>query len=415
MSLGVAERPAALRPRVGVLATHPVQYYGAWYRALARCVDLDVFFAHRPTPRQQGDGFGVGFQWDVPLLDGYRHRFLRNRARRPDPSAFLGCDTPEIAALVRDGRFDAFVVHGWASRSYWQAIAACRRTGTPVLVRGDSQLRTARSRLRRALKYLLYRGFIPRFDAYLVVGERAREYLAHYGADPRRMFFSPHAVDNRFFGERADAARAHREALRDRWGLPKNAVVFLFSGKLIDKKRPGDFVRAVAAIAGRDREIWGLVVGDGALRGPLEAATGERAAPIRFAGFLNQTAMPEAYAVSDALVLPSDGGETWGLVVNEAMASGLPAVVSDAVGCGPDLVRTGETGQVFPCGDAGALAARLGELAADRAGLAAMGAAARRHVQGYSLERAAEAVVAAVEIVADRPRRTGPARSRVDR
>jgi glycosyltransferase involved in cell wall biosynthesis len=415
MSLGVVERPAGPRPRVGVLATHPVQYYGPWYRTLALCVDLEVFFAHRPPPRQQGDGFGVGFEWDVPLLDGYRHRFLRNRASRRDPSTFMGCDTPEIATLVRDGRFDAFVVHGWASRSYWQAIAACRRTGTPVLVRGDSQLETARSRLRRALKYPLYRLFIPRFDAYLVVGERARAYLAHYGADPRRMFFSPHAVDNRFFGERADAARAHRAALRDRWGLPKNAVVFLFSGKLVDKKRPGDFVQAVAAAAGRDRAVWGLVVGDGALRASLEAATGEAGAPIRFAGFLNQTAMPEAYAVSDALVLPSDGGETWGLVVNEAMASGLPAVVSDAVGCGPDLVRAGETGQVFPCADVDALAARLGELAADRAGLAAMGAAARRHVEGYSLERATEAVMAALEVVSGQPRIAGPARSGADR
>jgi glycosyltransferase involved in cell wall biosynthesis len=389
------------RPRrVGILATHPVQYYAPWYRALARRVELEVFFAHRTTAAEQGAaGFGVAFEWDVPLLDGYRHRFLENRAQRADASTFAGCDTPEIAALVRGGDFDAFIVHGWASRSYWQAIAACRRAGTPVLVRGDSQLETARPRLRRLLKYPLYRLFIPRFDAYLVVGERARAYLLHYGADPRRMFFSPHAVDNAFFGARADAARARRDALRERWGLPRNAVVFAFSGKLVEGKRPGDFLQGITAAAGRNRAVWGLVVGDGPLRRSLEAAAERSGAPVRFTGFLNQTAMPEAYAASDVLVLPSNG-ETWGLVVNEAMASGLPAVVSDAVGCAPDLIREGETGHVVPRGDVAALAARLAGLAADPARRAALGAAARRHVQEYSLERAAEAVVRAADAVA---------------
>ena len=78
-------------------------------------------------------------------------------------------------------------------------------------------------------------------------------------------------------------------------------------------------------------------------------------------GFVNQSELPAVYASADVLVLPSDGQETWGLVVNEAMACGVPAVVSDAVGCGPDLIEPGRTGATFPFGDIAALAAAIEE------------------------------------------------------
>ncbi|WP_425507198.1 glycosyltransferase family 4 protein [Thermomonas carbonis] len=98
---------------------------------------------------------------------------------------------------------------------------------------------------------------------------------------------------------------------------------------------------------------------------------------MHFAGFLNQSEITAAYAAADCLVLPSDHGETWGLVVNEAMACGLPALVSDQVGCAVDLIVAGHTGDVFPCGDVAALSAMLARHGRNREGLADMGAAAR--------------------------------------
>src|SRR3990167_7412105 len=190
--------------KLGLLATHPIQYYVPWYKALARQVDLEVFYGHRQTAEgQAAAGFEVAFEWDIPLFEGYQHRFLVNKAIKSDVSSFLGCDTPEIGAIIRRARFDAFIVHGWATKSYWQAMIACWMSGTPLLIRGDSHLFTARSRFYRIAKYPFYRSFIPWFNAYLVVGERARAYYRHYGADSRRMFFSPHAVDNVFFSTQA--------------------------------------------------------------------------------------------------------------------------------------------------------------------------------------------------------------------
>ena len=275
------------RYRVGLLCTHPVQYYVPWYRALAEQVDLEVFYCHRQTAEgQSAAGFDVPFNWDIPLLEGYSHTFLDNHSRAPDVSTYFGCDTPDIKRIIARERFDAFIVHGWYVKSYWQAALACRRTGTPIFVRGDSQLLTPRTQLKRLLKYSFYRSFIPRFDGYLVVGERARQYYQHYGADPERMFFVPHAVDNRFFASRAEALRSERAGLRASFNIPEEAVVYLFAGKLIEKKRPQDFIRAIAAASSSENRVHGLIAGDGSLRIELEEMVRQNNLPVSFCGFL---------------------------------------------------------------------------------------------------------------------------------
>jgi len=390
------------RARIGVLATHPIQYYTPWYRALAKQVDLEVFFSHRQTADDQAAaGYGVRFEWDVPLLDGYASRFLRNVARRPDVSRFWGCVTPDIREVIRTGHFDAFIVHGWSTCSYWQAMTACWSTRTPVFVRGDSSLSTPRAWWRRVAKWPVYRWFIPRFDGYLVVGTRAKEYAIGYGADASRCFETPHSVDNEFFASRSDALRLDRAATRARFGLPSDAVVCLFAGRFIDRKEPLLFVRALKSAALAAPGVFGLMVGDGPLRGAAESLASSIGAPIRFSGFLNQTEMASAYAACDALVVPSLW-ETWGLVVNEAMACGLPAVVTEGVACAGDLVVPGVTGEVCPIGDVDAFADRIVRIVCDAEYRSALSANARRHVAAFDVASAVEGTLRAVHQVSGR-------------
>ena len=132
----------------------------------------------------------------------------------------------------------------------------------------------------------------------------------------------------------------------------------------------------------------------------------EHRLPVTFTGFLNQTEIPAAYAAADCLVLPSDHRETWGLVVNEAMACGLPAIVSDQVGCGPDLIEPGQTGAIFPSGNWEALAQTLVDLAADPDALRRQGENAHAKVAAYSVEAATRGMLDAVRFVAQR--RTAP-------
>jgi glycosyltransferase involved in cell wall biosynthesis len=333
--------------RLGFLVSHPIQYYAPIFRALAEQCDLTVFFAHRQTREGQAKaGFGVAFDWDVDLLAGYESRFLANVAREPSTDRFSGCDTPGIASEIDGARFDAFVVPGWGLRSYLQAVSACRRTGVPVMVRGDSQLPGKRHAAVRLAKSLVYRRMMRRFDGYLYVGQRSRAYFEHYGAPSSRLFFAPHCIDNDAF---SGAPRTPRSAGNGRRRL-------LFAGKLIERKHPLDLIRAAALLQGRGTTVEVAFAGSGELEVELERAAVEAGVPAVFHGFVNQSALPATYAAADLLVLPSDAQETWGLVVNEAMACGLPAVVSDAVGCGPDLVEEGATGAVFPFGDVEALA-----------------------------------------------------------
>lgn len=388
--------------KIAVLTTHPIQYQAPWFRALAAHPDLDlqVFFCHQATSDEQAvAGFGVKFDWDVPLLDGYQFKFLKNIASKPTANEYGGLDTPVIKEIIEKEKFDAVIVNGWHYKSAWQAIRACWRTKTPVMARGDSHLRTPRGPLKRILKWPSYRWFIPKFDACLAVGKWSREYYLHYGARPERIFLVPHVINEAFFISESVSLNGARSGLRERWELRQDSVVFLFSAKFIDKKRPLDFVKAIELAARKGINVMGLMVGDGPLRAGCESYVREKNIPVRFTGFLNQSQIVDSYLAADALVLPSDGGETWGLVVNEAMACGRPCFVSDHVGSGPDMIVPGETGDIFPLAQVDALADMLASYSSRPVHLNEMGRLAQQRARKYSVGAAVDGVLRAVETV----------------
>lgn len=388
--------------RLAIVASHPIQYQAPWFRALARACELDVLFCHRQDARGQGEaGFDRDFEWDVPLTGGYRSQWLDNVSRQPGVGHFGGCDTPGVEAVLAAGRYDACVVSGWYLKSYVQAIRACRRIGVPVLVRGDSQLDGERSALKRAAKYLPYRWFLARIDAHLYVGAANKAYLQHYGVPEHRLFFVPHVVDSTWFAREAARARTSgvRAELAAALGLDSETAVVLFCGKLIDKKRPADLVRAVEELAARGERVRGVFVGSGPLEADLRRLVERTHAPVSFAGFQNQSRMPAWYAMADVLALPSES-ETWGLVVNEAMSCGVSAVVSDRVGSSRDLVDDLLTGRRFPCGDVRALAEAIAAtLRTRRDRPRDVQAALVKTMHAFGLERAVTGVLDAVESV----------------
>jgi len=138
----------------------------------------------------------------------------------------------------------------------------------------------------------------------------------------------------------------------------------LFVGKFINKKRPDDLLKAVINIYKNNKifDIHAIFVGEGPMRGELEKLSEPYSKNIHFTGFKNQSQLPIIYSASNVLVLPSDARETWGLVVNEAMACGLPAIVSDASGCAVDLIDEGQTGFSYPVNDITALSKKLVEI-----------------------------------------------------
>jgi glycosyltransferase involved in cell wall biosynthesis len=250
------------------------------------------------------------------------------------------------------------LITGWYSITLVRALHACRRLGIPALYRGDSHLLSGPRGWRRLAWALKTRYLLGRFDGYLSPGRRVNDYLRRFGVPDYRVFDVPHAVDNALFQETAAPYQqpARRAEARREWGIDPDAFVVLFVGKLIRSKRPLNVVRALARLEG-SRSM--LVAGSGPLEAKLKQEAERLGVELHLVGFLNQTELGRAYALADCLALPSDFPETWGLVVNEALATGLPVVVSAAVGCAPDLVRDGVTGYIYPLDDIEALCGRL--------------------------------------------------------
>jgi glycosyltransferase involved in cell wall biosynthesis len=382
------------RMRLAVVASHPVQYYAPVFRALdARC-DLHVFYGQQLTPEQQGaEGFRAAFTWDVDLLSGYASTTLRNISRTPGTESFANCDTPEIGARLTEGRFDCVLVMGWYLKCYMQALLAGKLLHLPVLVRGDSHLETKRSTVKQRVKAVINPVFLRLFDGALYVGQKSRAFYEHYRYPTQRLFFSPHCVDNDWFAARATAeARARIRSSRE---IGPDTFVVLFAGKLVPFKRPLDVITAAAFCRAQGRAVEVMVAGSGELDGEMRARAELFGVPLHMLGFCNQTEMPPAYAAADAVVLPSDGRETWGLVANEALACGRPVIVSGACGCAPDLAADGTAGRIAPLGDIEAFAGAIDGMIDQPPCALDIRARAER----YSVARAVDGIIDGAEAV----------------
>lgn len=399
-----AHRP---RFRLGIFATHPIQYQAPIFQALAAHPDIDlrVFYTSlRGAEKSFDPGFNLAFSWDVPLLDGYEWKVLEEKPRiRRSRGNYLG-SFPDLFREISPGRFDAFLIPGHHPRCYIQAWRACIRSKTPLIIRGEGRIIPDAHPLKQLVKRTLMRRFLREFSAALVIGERNREFCSWSGIPENKMFSAPYCVDNDFFARRAAELAPDREQIRDQWGFQPGQVVFLFCGKLVPKKRPDDLLMAAASLAQQcangDGAKFGLLfAGSGPQEDRLRELARKSGVPVAFIGFVNQGEVSKGYAASDCLVLPSDYRESWGLVVNEAMASGLPAIVSDHVGSANDLVIDGKTGYQFPMGDIDALAGRMRQILEDPENLRAMGAAAQERVSGYSISATVDAALRALESV----------------
>ncbi|MBI3316627.1 MAG: glycosyltransferase family 4 protein [Candidatus Omnitrophica bacterium] len=386
-----------VKPSIGILASHPIQYQAPWFRELAKEFDLHVYFAHRQTSKQQAEaGFGQTFDWDTNLLEGYCYTFLENRSQSPGVDHFLGCDTPQIQQIIRQQNFDLFIVCGWNLKSYWQAVHVCRNLGIPVLARGDSQLNSPRPWYLASLKEIAYRILLGQFNGFLCVGQRNREYLLHYGVAPKRIFDAPHCVDNDWFKRQAKIDNVHRQALRRQLGISPDATLLLFVGKLVPRKYPLDLIQALSLLKNKGIHVEGLFVGSGEMESLIRQRAQNLSLKVHLAGFKNQSELPRYYALADMLVLPSDGSETWGLVANEAMACGLPAVVSRQAGCAADLIDEGKTGATFRFGDAENLAERIQSLL-PQLGSEDLSCAIQKKIEKYAPSEAVQGVKKAVD------------------
>ena len=367
--------------RLAIVASHVIQYQDPFFRLLAADpdVDLDVLYCSRAGAEVYRDAdMRTTLRWDIEMLRGYRYRVLRNLGFGDGYTRLIN---PGIVPALLRGRYDMVLfMMGWGSLTAMLGILTCRLAGIPFFLYGDSSFPPPEDTLGRRIRAAFLRRLFRRATGFMVSGVLNAEYYRHYGADPKRFFLLPWAVDNERFADACRIAPGERDA-----------VTFVFSGKLVARKDPMTLLRAFERMPSRGRAAL-LFLGDGELRPALEAYVREHGLEgVSFAGFINQTELPKHYAAGDVFVLPSTY-EPRGAVINEAMACGLPVIVTDRCGSIGDIVLDGDNAFVYPAGDADALAAFMERLVADPALRARMAQRSREIIGTWTFARGVEGV-----------------------
>jgi glycosyltransferase involved in cell wall biosynthesis len=371
---------------LAIITTHPIQYRIPIWRALSADgrVPFEVWYITRHGVEASLDReFGTSFRWDIDTLSGYPHQFLKS-TQGAVPWDFRRCRLNEsLRNRLRRVGARAVWIQGWQVAGYWQAAREAKAAGAELWLRGESNDLAPTPGWKRPLKRIVLGRLFTRVDRFLYVGSANRRLYRSFGVPESRLHPAPYAVDNQRFDRQAAALRPQRRELRHRWGIADDLFCVLFCGKFVKKKRPMDVVEAARLLRsdGRLPNIHLLFAGSGELGGALrhactvvhdaERETGKPprteenfstrdGAPLAsFAGFLNQTEISRAYVAADCLVLPSEHDETWGLVVNEALASGTPAIASTSCGCTEDLLPSISGRRSFVAGDVRALTEAL--------------------------------------------------------
>ena len=312
---------------------------------------------------------------------------------------------------VLRGRFCAVLCQGWSTPAALGTMLACIASRTPYLVAFDTHSPLpGGSIIRRVGKALVIRPLLRRASALLPGGSPQARYGARLVA-PRRVptRVAPLTVDIDFFRSAGlDMTENARRRLRRSWGASNTDIVILYVGDLEKWKGIDTLLVAADRLSQHRRDVRFVAYGKGSLEIDLVRAT-QRGLPVYAGGHVDADLIAASYAAADVFVLPSIRDQ-WGLVVNEALAVGLPVVVSDAVGCREDLIEEGETGLSFPAGDAHALFERLVRLANDSTLREELGTSGSRRIDSWSLSRYAEVVVDSLSAVCSYVREVPPTR-----
>lgn len=390
--------------RLAIFNSHPIQYYAPLYRRLAqdREIDLTVYYYSKRGAREYFDpGFGKRIKWDIPLLEGYRYKFLPRWGAKNKKFGFLSFINPGVMKEILCEHYDAVWLNGHAYLSDWLALGAAKLAGTAVFYRSDASL-TYDSVVRRPLgvqliKPLVLRFLFSRIDRLLSCGTLNEKLYLHYGAGKERILRVPYAVDNEYFASTTRAFRLQREKIRNSMGIGREDIVFMFAAKMILPKGPLELLQAYQRLGDLPGKAL-VMVGDGALRPRAEAYVRDNhLSGVHFLGFRNQSELPQYYAISDIFMRPDDVQQgDWGFTFNEAMASGLAIIATDSIGPTADLLKEGYNGKIVKFGDINGLASAMHRMIMDPEQTLAMGRRSFEMIKNWGYEQCIEGILKAL-------------------
>jgi len=381
-------------PKLAIISSHPIQYNAPLFASMAEKgeFELRVFYTWGEDavhPKFDPD-FGKVIKWDIPLLNGYFYKFLKNDSKKPGSHHFWGIDNPHLIADIEEWGADVVWIWSWSFKSHLKALRYFHGK-IPVWFRGDSTLLdeskgiTLKSVMRGVLLKWVYR----HVERAFFVGEHNKKYFLKFGLKENQLVHAPHVVDLDRFAMWNEHDARKLEAWKMELGFKPNDLVILFAGKFEPKKNP-NFIISLAKQLKSDRFKF-VMVGNGVLESEINVAA-QLDKRIIVLPFQNQTSMPMTYRLGDVFVLPSVGpGETWGLAMNEALACGIPVFGSNKCGGSADLIDD-SYGLVFEPNDITLVVERLNALSSDIDRLNEMKENAAKRAQEFHYSKVVEVV-----------------------
>jgi glycosyltransferase involved in cell wall biosynthesis len=383
--------------KVKYILSHPIQYFVPLIQKLALCddIDLHVVYATDAGARDYFDhGFSRKIYWDRPLLEGYNYTIL-------NPGKALGKGFWEVRAdgvkeFLKREKTDIAIIHGWGTHLNAVATLAAFANNIPILYRTEIQRYNKGKLFLGKIKPFVLFPLLRRIDGFLAIGSLNRDYYIKAGVKPDRIFWAPYSIDTSLFLGK-NITEQDRLEEEKKIGLQSASFRVIFCGKLFEIKRPFDIIEAASIMPSKEKvEI--IFIGDGKLLPDLKRLAQERNVKAHFLGFRNQKELPLLYSLGDVLVLPSEH-EPWGLVVNEAMTMGIPAIVSSSTGCGPDLVINDKSGYICPVGDISSISRALERMASSKNLHSHLRQGALERISGFSIDHTLEGYILAIHSI----------------
>lgn len=343
-----------MKESISYYLSHPIQYFSPLFKEMSQEFELQVYYLSDASIKGNTDkGFGRAIKWDIPLLEGYNHTFIKNYSwRKSLTNRIFDLINPGVFVSLVEDKSKIIIVNGWSYLSILWVIFFSKLIGKEVWLRAENPLNQELSKSKVILfikKFLLKYFLFKIVDRFLYIGTENKKFFEFYGVSAAALVHTPYAVDNEFFAHQYKSRSSKKEDIKKELDISQKNVL-LFVGKYIEKKRPMDLLLAFQRLHRTDVAL--VMVGEGQLRKQMEQyIAGEGIENVVLTGFVNQSEISKYYCVADIFVMCSGAGETWGLAVNEAMNFELPIVVSDTCGCASDLVANGKNGFIFREGD----------------------------------------------------------------
>jgi glycosyltransferase involved in cell wall biosynthesis len=374
------------KKNIAIISTHPIQYQVPLFKKLnSSKISVDVFYASRQNLSStiKDLEFNMNFKWDIDLLNGYNKFFSLYQKNQIDSWKLSFKD---LEQKLKKKKYDAILIFGWNNLLYWKSFFIAKKYKIPIILRVETNLKSQTSFIKSKIKFLILKILFKHIDFFLFIGKLNKKFYKYLNVPNKKLFSAPYFVDNDFFKKSVATKNLINKELNF-----NNKKICLFVGKFIKRKNPFEYLK-LAKLFNTNSNIHFLMVGDGILKlDCINYIKDNQINNVTILGFKNQSELRKIYQISNLLILPSIY-ETWGLVVNEAMACGIPVITTKNSGASYDLIKNNVTGYLYNLGNITDLKKKVELVLNDQKNNLKMQNYIKKKVKHYSIENTIKSI-----------------------